>query len=110
MKYFDEWEALKKDNPDREKNLKEIFYECKNEIEYNTPIPYPFKYFKLIEVPSSSYFWTNKTSFSDNNSFSDNIQPEMALFWERLCRVQSTHPGTFSKDPNQDESVEEYVL
>ncbi|MCR9011441.1 hypothetical protein [Gabonibacter chumensis] len=110
MKYFDEWEALKKDNPDREKNLKEIFYECKKQIEYNTPIPYPFKYFKLIEVPSSSYFWTNKTSFSDNNSFSDNIQPEMTLFWERLCRAQSSHPGTFSEDSNQDESLEEYVL
>ncbi|WP_294140452.1 hypothetical protein [uncultured Sanguibacteroides sp.] len=110
MKYFDEWEALKKDNPDREKNLKEIFYKCKNEIEYNTPIPYPFKYFKLIEVPSSFYFWTNKTSFSDNNSFSDNIQPEMALFRERLCGDLSSHPGILSGDPNQDESVEEHIL
>ncbi|WP_294140450.1 hypothetical protein [uncultured Sanguibacteroides sp.] len=103
MKYFDEWEPLKKDNPNREKNLTEIFNRCKDEIEYRTPNPYPFKYFKLIEVPSSSYFRAT-------TSFSDNIQPEIALFWERLCRVQSGHPGTISADPNQDESVEEFIL
>ncbi|MCR9011537.1 hypothetical protein [Gabonibacter chumensis] len=102
LNYFDEWEPLKKNNPAREKNLKEIFYECKNEIEYRTSIPYPFKYFKLIEVPSSSYFYTT--------SFRDNIQPEMALFRERLCGEQARHPGTLSADPNQDESVEEQIL
>ncbi|KIO44695.1 hypothetical protein BA92_06565 [Sanguibacteroides justesenii] len=103
LSYFDEWEALKKDNPNREKKLMEIVNQCKNKIEEGKPNPYPFNYFKLIEVPSSFYFLSS-------TSFSDNIQPEIALFQERLYWVENTHPGTYSKFANQDRSVQEFML
>ncbi|WP_294142371.1 hypothetical protein [uncultured Sanguibacteroides sp.] len=103
LKYFDEWEALKKDNPDREKKLTEIFNQCKNKIEHGKPNLYPFQYLKLIEIPSS-------LSFLSTASFSDNTQPEILFFGERLCELESTHPGTFSGDPSRDESVQDFML
>ncbi len=99
LKCFDEWEDLKKDNPDREKNLKKVFYQCRNKIEHGKPTPYPFHYFKLVEVPSS---------FLNRSPFSDGIQPEIALFQERWCEWENTHPGTFT--PREDWSIQNYIL
>lgn len=103
MKYFDEWDLLQQDNPDREKKLKEIFNQCKNNIEDGKSNPYPFKYFKLIEVPSSSYFLRS-------TSFSDYIQPEIALFHERLCRIETKNPADYGNNSHYDKSVQEYIL
>jgi len=102
-KYFNEWDILKQANPDREKKLKEIFNQCKNQIENGKTNAYPFKYFKLIEVPSSSYF-TSSTSSSDR------FQPEIVHFRERLCRLESENPGTYQPSKDSDESVQEYLL
>ena len=71
LKFLDEWEELEEDNPERERNLTRIFNRCKAIIEEGKPNPYPFHYFKLVEVPSS---------FLNRSPFSDGIQPEIALF------------------------------
>ena len=103
MKYFDEWELLKEDNPNREKDLKKMFYLCKDEIEQDKPNPYPFKYFKLIEVPSSSYFLRSTL-------FNDCMQPEIAFFHERLCRIENSNPADYTNHNHDDRSVQEYLL
>ncbi|WP_292268468.1 hypothetical protein [Butyricimonas sp.] len=103
MKYFDEWDLLKEDNPNREKDLKKMFYLCKDEIEQDKPNPYPFKYFKLIEVPSSSYFLRSTL-------FNDCMQPEIAFFHERLCRIETRNPADYPDNNFYDRSVQEYLL
>lgn len=102
-KYFEEWNALKQNNPDREKKLREIFYQCKNIIEDGKPNPYPFKYLKLIEVPSSFYALRSVSS-------SDQVQPEIIHFWERICKLECENPGTYKPHKDSDESVQEYLL
>lgn len=103
MKYFDEWEALKKDNPNREEKLTEISKQCKDVIEGGKPNPYPFKYLKLVEVPASLYL-------SGSNSFRDNVQPEIALFGERLYKVEAMHPSAFTGQPDRGISVQDFLL
>ena len=99
LKYFDEWEVLKKDNPDREKKLTEIIRQCKNIIEEGKPNPYPFQYFKLIEIPSS---------FIEAYLFNDNIQPEIALFKERLCTMDQSF--AFPRVLPDEMSIQEDLL
>ena len=103
MKYFDEWELLKENNPNREKDLKKMFYLCKDELEKDKSNPYPFKYFKLIEVPSSSYFLRSTL-------FNDCMHPEIALFHERLCRIENCNPADYTNNSHHDKSVQEYIL
>lgn len=103
MKYFDEWDLLKENNPNREKDLKKMFYLCKDEIEQDKPNSYPFKYFKLIEVPSSSYFLRSTL-------FNDCMQPEIAFFHERLCRIETRNPADYPDNNFYDRSVQEYLL
>ena len=103
MNYFDEWEALKKDNPNREKKLTEISKQCKDIIEEGKPNPYPFKYLKLVEVPASLYL-------SGSYSFRDNVQPEIALFGERLYEVETTCLSTFTGQPDRGISVQDFLL
>jgi len=103
LKYFDEWEVLRKDNLDREKKLVEIAKRCKDVVEDGKPNPYPFKYLKLIEVPSS-------LSLLVKQSFSNNVQPEIVFFGERLCKVETTHPSFYTGEPDRGVSVQDYLL
>ncbi|WP_059026135.1 hypothetical protein [Gabonibacter massiliensis] len=101
LKFLDEWEELEEDNPERERNLTRIFNRCKAIIEEGKPNPYPFHYFKLVEVP---------VSFLNSVPFSDNIQPEIAFFEERFCTKTHRKPGTLSGRSSRDMSVQEYML
>ncbi len=103
LEYFDEWDALGKDNPDREKKLVEIVKRCKDVVEDGKPNPYPFKYLKLIEVPSS-------LSLLVKQSFSNNVQPEIVFFGERLCKVETPHPGFYTGEPDRGVSVQDFLL
>lgn len=103
LKHFDEWEALKKDNPDREKKLTEISRRCKESIEDRQPNPYPFKYLKLIEVPSSISLLVTRSS-------SNYVQPEIVLFEERLCKLEETHPNNFTGEPDRGVTVQDFML
>ena len=99
MKPLDEWEDLKEDDPERERNLTSIFHRCKEIIEGSMPNPYPFTYFKLIETPSS---------FLRMSLFHDNIQPEIVFFEERFATTEHNKPDAFFKTPSM--SVQECML
>jgi len=101
MKIFDEWKALKEGIPGRDKKLVKMFNRCKDVIEENQLDPYPFKYFKLIEAPSS---------FLRGTPFSDNIQPEIAFFEERFATTTHYKPGVLLEALPGDMSMQEYVL
>lgn len=58
---------------------------CRNRIEGSMPNPYPFRFLKLVEAPSS---------FLYQYSFHNNIQPEMAFFGERMLE-KSKNQVTF---------------
>ena len=103
LKYFDEWDDLRKDNPDREKKLLEIVKRSKDVVEGGKPNPYPFKYLKLIEAPSS-------LSLLVKRSFSNNVQPEIVFFSERLCKVETPHPGFYTGEPDRGGSVQDLLL
>lgn len=103
LKYFDEWDDLRKDNPDREKKLLEIVKRSKDVVEGGKPNPYPFKYLKLIEAPSS-------LSLLVTRSFSNNVQPEIVFFSERLCKVETPHPGFYTGEPDRGVSVQDFLL
>ena len=78
-----------------------MFNRCKDVIEENQLDPYPFKYFKLIEAPSS---------FLRETPFSDNIQPEIAFFEERFATTTHYKPGVLLEALPRDMSMQEYVL
>ena len=102
MKPLDEWEVLKEGTPGREKKLAEIFNRCKDIIEEDQLDPYPFKYLKLIETPSS---------FLRQNRLTDNIQPEIAFFEERLATADHYYtPGVPYRGFSESMSIQEYIL
>ena len=103
LEYFDEWDVLGKDKPDREKKLVEIVKRCKDVVEDGKPNPYPFKYLKLIEVPSSLSLLVKK-------AFSNKVQPEIVFFGERLCDVETTHPSFYTGEPDRGMSVQDFLL
>ena len=101
MKPLDTWEGLKEGSPGREKKLAKIAKRCKDIIEEEQLTPYPFKYFKLIETPSS---------FLRGSRFSDNIQPEIALFEERFSTTDHYKPGALPGGLSNDINLQEYIL
>ncbi|WP_065219100.1 MULTISPECIES: golvesin C-terminal-like domain-containing protein [Butyricimonas] len=101
MKALDEWEALKEGAAGREKKLAKIFNRCKDIIEENQLDPYPFRYLKLIETPSS---------FLRGSRFSDNAQPEIAFFEERFSTTGYHKPGVLHGALPGGMSVQEYML
>ncbi len=54
-------------------------------------------------MPASLYL-------SGSNSFRDNVQPEIALFGERLYKVETAHPSTFTGQPDRGISVQDFLL
>ena len=81
----------------------EIVKRCKDVVEDGKPNLYPFKYLKLIEVPSS-------LSLLVKQSFSNNVQPEIVFFGERLCKVETPHPGFYTGEPDRGVSVQDFLL
>ena len=96
MKSFDEWKALK-----QPKKLKEVSEKCKQRIEENQSNPYPFKHFKLIETPPS---------FLQGTRLSDNAQPEIVFFEERLATITEENPGILPLGTSKNRSMHEYLL
>lgn len=101
MEPLDTWEGLKEGSPGREKKLTKIANRCKDIIEEEQLSPYPFKYFKLIETPSS---------FLRGSRFSDNIQPEIALFEERFSTTDRDKPDALPRGLFNDINLQEYIL
>ena len=101
MKTFDEWKSLKEGTPGRDKKLVKIFNQCKEIIEGDQLDPYPFKYLKLIETPSS---------FLRGSLFKDNAQPEIVFFEERFATTDHYKPGIILHTLPGDMSVQEYML
>ncbi|WP_065219996.1 MULTISPECIES: golvesin C-terminal-like domain-containing protein [Butyricimonas] len=101
MKSLDEWKALK-----QPKKLKEVSEKCKQRIEERHPDPYPFKYFKLIETPSSFF----QRTMSRRTMTNDNAQPEILFFEERLATITDETPGTLPLGISKNKSTHEYLL
>ncbi|MCQ4872352.1 golvesin C-terminal-like domain-containing protein [Butyricimonas paravirosa] len=101
MKPLDTWEGMKAGSPGREKKLAKIANRCKDIIEEGQSTPYPFKYFKLIETPSS---------FLRGSRFSNNIQPEIAFFEERFSTTDHYKPGAPPRGLSDDINLQEYIL
>lgn len=101
MEPLDTWESLKEGSPGREKKLAKIANRCKDIIEEEQLSPYPFKYFKLIETPSS---------FLRGSRLSDNIQPEIALFEERFSTTDCDKPDALPRGLFNDINLQEYIL
>ena len=96
MKALDEWKALK-----QPKKLKEVSEKCKHRIEERQLNPYPFKHFKLIETPPS---------FLQGSISSDNAQPEIVFFEERLATISDNNPSNLPLGISQNRNVHEYLL
>lgn len=101
MQPFDKWKNLIKGSPEREKKFAKIFNRCKEIIEDGQPEPYPFKYFKLVETPSS---------FLRETMFSDNIQPEIAFFEERFATTDHEKPGALPRGYPKNTDMQKYIL
>ena len=100
LKPFDGWMDEIAKYPNAKEYRKELVNKCRNRIEGSMPNPYPFRFLKLVEAPSS---------FLYQYSFHNNIQPEMAFFGERMLE-ESYKPGAPSVDRLRDMNKQEYLL
>ncbi|KIO43605.1 hypothetical protein [Sanguibacteroides justesenii] len=100
LKPFDGWMDEIAKYPNATEYRKELVNKCRNRIEGSMPNPYPFRFLKLVEAPSS---------FLYQHSFHNNIQPEMAFFGERMLE-ESYKPGAPSVDRLRDMNKQEYLL
>lgn len=102
LKPFNGWMNEIAGNPNADKYWEELVNKCRNRIEESTPNPYPFRFLKIVEVPSA---YLNQYSYS----FHNNIQPEMAFFRERMLE-EDNKPGDLSPDKLREENIQEHML
>ena len=97
---FNGWldEIAKK--PDAQEYWEELVSNCRNRIEGSMPNPYPFKQLKIVEVPSS---------FLNDYSFHNNVQPEIIFFGERILQDHE-NPSDLSSYDLEEISVQENLL
>lgn len=100
LKPFNGWMDEIAGYPNAEEYWDELVSKCRNRIEGTMPNPYPFKFLKIVEVPSS---------FLNQYSFHNNIQPEMALFGERMLE-EDHKPGPPSVDELEYSNEQEDML
>lgn len=100
MKPLDDWDEEIASYPDKEEYIARLKRQCRDFIEADMPNPYPFKYLKIVETPSS---------FLHRSLFSDHIQPEIVFFPERLCQ-DFYKPGDSSLAKLQSQTEQEYLL
>lgn len=96
MKSFDEWKVLKQPN-----KLQKVSGRCKELVEGDQLNPYPFKYFRLVEVPSS---------FLRGFRFENHAQPEIVFFEERFATTDHEKPGVLPRGRSKNSGVPEYLL
>lgn len=100
LKPFDTWEEQIRKYPDRDDYLQDIITQCRMIVEGDQPVSYPFKHLKLIETPAAFLNFALTT---------DNIQPEIAFFPERICNAQEK-PCDLSHLNIGASSPQEYIL
>lgn len=100
LKPFDGWMDKIAGYPNAEEYWDEVVNKCRDRIEESIPNAYPFKFFKIVEVPSS---------FLYDYSFHNNLQPEMVFFGERMWE-KDDKPGDFSPDELRETNVQEKML
>jgi len=100
LKPFDGWMDEIAGYPNAEEYWDEVVNKCRDRIEESIPNAYPFKFFKIVEVPSS---------FLYDYSFHNNLQPEMVFFGERMWE-KNDKPGDFSPDELRETNVQEKML
>ena len=67
-------------------------------------------YILIFYFPFPSEAFTSSLSLLVKQSFSNNVQPEIVFFGERLCKVETPHPGFYTGEPDRGVSVQDFLL